>query len=293
MVTSPVRQLRVVLNTDDLPAAVAFYRDALGLPEEAAFSGPDGAHVVILDAGRATLELADAAQSAFIASVETGGAASTPVRLAFEVDDAAAATATLADAGAHVVAAPVRTPWSSLNARVLGPEGLHVTLFQELADPAPVVPGDPVPEGGEPALLALAVDLAVRNVAAGGQPFAALAVRDGVVLAVGVNTVDAAYDPTAHAEVEVVRDAARRAGSADLRGAVVYSSCEPCPVCRVVAAAAGATVVFAAGKDAVPADLAGDDAGLRDAVDRARPDLVRRGAAAVDVTAPFTAWAGR
>ncbi|KGM09287.1 deaminase [Cellulomonas carbonis] len=344
MAARPVRQLRVVLNTDDLPAALAFYRDALGLTEEAAFAGPGGAQVTILDAGRATLELANAAQSAFIAAVETGGAASTPVRLAFEVDDSAAVTARLGEAGADVLAEPVRTPWSSLNARFLGPEGLHVTVFQELATapdddgadgrthdadddgavtvahdgvatvardgaatvarnegatrPTPgaglVAVGDPVPDGGEAALLALAVELASRNVAAGGQPFGAVAVRDGVVVGVGVNTVDATHDPTAHAEVEAVRDAARRAGTGDLRGVVVHSSCEPCPVCRVVAAAAGVdAIVYAASKDVVPGALGGDDAALRDAVTAARPDLVRLGSTTVDVSAPFTAWLGR
>ncbi|MDT0166229.1 deaminase [Actinotalea sp. AC32] len=321
MAARPVRQLRVVLNTDDLPAALAFYRDALGLTEEAAFAGPGGAQVTILDAGRATLELANAAQSAFIADVETSGAASTPVRLAFEVDDSAATTARLGEAGSDVLAEPVRTPWSSLNARVLGPEGLHVTVFQELTpahvdddehddehdhaadDDAPtrstpgaglVAVGDPVPDGGEAALLALAVELASRNVAAGGQPFGAVAVREGVVVGVGVNTVDATHDPTAHAEVEAVRDAARRAGAGDLRGVVVHSSCEPCPVCRVVAAAAGVdAIVYAAGKDAVPGQLGGDDTALRDAVTAARPDLVRPGSTTVDVSAPFTAWLGR
>jgi catechol 2,3-dioxygenase-like lactoylglutathione lyase family enzyme len=132
MTTLPVSQLRVVLNVDDYPAAVRYYRDTLGLAEAAAFAGPDGAQVVILEAGRATLELANQAQSRFIATVETGGAPSTPVRLAFQVGDAVAATGTLTGAGAHLLAPPARTPWNSLNARLEGPGGVQVTVFQEL-----------------------------------------------------------------------------------------------------------------------------------------------------------------
>ena len=57
----PVRQLRVVVEAEDYDEAVRFYRDVLGMPEQAAFSGGDGARVVILDAGRATLEIANPA----------------------------------------------------------------------------------------------------------------------------------------------------------------------------------------------------------------------------------------
>ncbi|MFI7427997.1 hypothetical protein ACIBPB_13505 [Micromonospora sp. NPDC049836] len=68
-----VRQLRLVVEADDYDAAVAFFRDALGLPEQAAYSGGDGARVVILDAGRATLELANPAQKRLIDEVEVAG----------------------------------------------------------------------------------------------------------------------------------------------------------------------------------------------------------------------------
>ena len=131
-----VRQLRVVLQVDDLDAAVAFYRDALGLAERDAFSDPDG-RVVILEAGRATLELTDEAHARFIERVEgvaVEGVAGDPprLRLAFEVDDADGATRRLEAAGTLVVAPPVRTPWDSLNARLAGPEDTAVTVFEEL-----------------------------------------------------------------------------------------------------------------------------------------------------------------
>nr|WTA70420.1 VOC family protein [Micromonospora sp. NBC_00855] len=130
-----VRQLRLVVEAADHDAAVAFFRDALGLPEEAAFSGEGDARVVILDAGRATLEIANPAQKRLIDEVEVGRQVAPRIRVAFEVDDAAATTARLVAAGASEVAPPTRTPWQSLNSRLDAPAGLHITVFQELATP--------------------------------------------------------------------------------------------------------------------------------------------------------------
>ena len=127
-----VRQLRVLVEAEDLDEAVAFYRDALGLPEQAAFSGGGDARVAILEAGRATLELASPAQRRLIDDVEVGRDAGRRPRLAFEVDDTRAVTARLTRAGAALVGEPVETPWRSLNARLDGPAGLQLTLFQEL-----------------------------------------------------------------------------------------------------------------------------------------------------------------
>ncbi|MBC7275993.1 GNAT family N-acetyltransferase [Nocardioides sp.] len=134
--SGPVRQLRVVVEAKDYEEAVAFYRDTLGLPEQAAISGPDGAEVIILDAGRATLELANPTQHAYIDEVEVGRPVAGHVRVAFEVDDSAAVTDQLVEGGAALVASPTRTPWESLNARLDGPADLHLSLFQELAEPA-------------------------------------------------------------------------------------------------------------------------------------------------------------
>jgi catechol 2,3-dioxygenase-like lactoylglutathione lyase family enzyme len=129
----PVLQMRLIVAADDYEDAVAFYREALGLPEEMAVPGPDGAHVTILAAGRATLEIANPAQKDFIDRVETGRAGVAPkLRVAFEVADVAAATGMLVAGGATLIAAPVETPWRSLNARLAGPGGLQLTLFQEL-----------------------------------------------------------------------------------------------------------------------------------------------------------------
>jgi tRNA(Arg) A34 adenosine deaminase TadA/predicted enzyme related to lactoylglutathione lyase len=291
-----VEQLRVVLVTEDFDAAVRYYRDVLGLAEEMAVAGPDGAQVVILEAGRATLELGNPAHGRYIAAVETGGAAGPPIRLAFQVGDVAAAVAASTDAGVPVVAAPVQTPWYSRNARLDGPAGLPVTLFQELRAPEPV--GAAVDDlGGEPGLLAHTVRLAVQRAALGEAPFAAIVVRDGTVLGTGVNTVLADHDPAAHAEVTAIRDAAQRAGTADLSGATVYSSCEPCAICRTVAVTAGVReIVYAAGRTAVPPEIDPDPAAgarVMDALALLQPGLVRRGATGLPADAleePFRTY---
>jgi catechol 2,3-dioxygenase-like lactoylglutathione lyase family enzyme len=126
-----VRQLRVVVETDDYEQAVRFYRDVLGLPEELAVDGDGGERVTVLTAGRATLELVNPAQRKMIDELEVGRQVSPRIRLAFEVQDAAATTQRLADAGATQVAPPARTPWNSLNARLDAPADLHITIFEE------------------------------------------------------------------------------------------------------------------------------------------------------------------
>ena len=81
-----------------------------------------------------------------------------------------------------------------------------------------------------------AVALSKARMEAGlGGPFGAVVVRDGAVLAEGWNEVTSANDPTAHAEVQAIRRACAAAGSFALRGATLYSSCEPCPMCLAAA----------------------------------------------------------
>jgi guanine deaminase len=105
----------------------------------------------------------------------------------------------------------------------------------------------------ESAYLSQAVGLAVENVAAGQLPFGALVVRNGAVVATGVNTALRDRDPTAHAEVAALRSACRNRGELHLSGASIFSSCEPCAVCHAVAAAVGIDRIFyAAPKDLVP-----------------------------------------
>jgi lactoylglutathione lyase len=132
----PVQELRLVVTAPDYDEALRFYRDVLGLTERGAFSSPDGGRVTILEAGRATLEITDPANAAYIDQVEVGRRVAGHIRVAFEVPDSQLATDVAAQAGAEVVARPTRTPWNCLNARLEGPAGLQLTLFQELESEA-------------------------------------------------------------------------------------------------------------------------------------------------------------
>jgi len=104
-----VTELRVALTVDDFDAALAFYRDALGLEQIADWSTDDG-RVILLEAGRATLELLDQAQAAVVDEVEAGRRVSGPVRLALEVSHSEEKARRLVAAGADEVAPPVTTP---------------------------------------------------------------------------------------------------------------------------------------------------------------------------------------
>jgi predicted enzyme related to lactoylglutathione lyase len=127
-----VSELRLVVTTEDYDAAVAFYRDTLGLSESAEYLSEDQGRVLILDAGRATLEISDPGHAVYVDDVEVGRRVAGHVRVAFGVSDAASATEQLTEAGATLIAAPTRTPWNSLNSRLNGPAGLQLTLFQDL-----------------------------------------------------------------------------------------------------------------------------------------------------------------
>jgi uncharacterized glyoxalase superfamily protein PhnB len=136
METEPVKQLRLVVEAEDFDDAVTFYRDVLGLAERESYQGEDGARVTILNVPTATLEIANPAQVRMIDRVEVGRdvarRSTRSIRVAFEVTDAAAVTARLAEAGAEVIAPPTETPWRSLNSRLEAPGGLQITAFEEL-----------------------------------------------------------------------------------------------------------------------------------------------------------------
>lgn len=85
---------------------------------------------------------------------------------------------------------------------------------------------------GNPAFMTKAIELATENVTSGaGGPFGAVIVRDGEIVATGVNSVTADNDPTAHAEVNALRAACKTLGTFQLTGCDIYTSCEPCPMC--------------------------------------------------------------
>ena len=76
-----------------------------------------------------------------------------------------------------------------------------------------------------------AINLSIANVKNGGGPFGAVIVKDGQIIAEGTNRVTADNDPTAHAEVSAIRQAAKKLHTFDLSGCEIYTSCEPCPMC--------------------------------------------------------------
>ncbi len=103
-----------------------------------------------------------------------------------------------------------------------------------------------------------AIRVASENVARGGGPFGAIVVLDGEIVARAANRVTTSNDPTAHAEVEAIREACRVLGAFQLEGCEIYSSSEPCPMClgaiywarpKAVYYANGRDVALAAGFD--------------------------------------------
>lgn len=82
-----------------------------------------------------------------------------------------------------------------------------------------------------PEFMKLAAQLSFDNIDRGGGPFGAVIVKDGEIISTGVNSVTLDNDPTAHAEVSAIRSACRRLSTFQLHDCVIYSSCEPCPMC--------------------------------------------------------------
>ena len=76
-----------------------------------------------------------------------------------------------------------------------------------------------------------AIALSIENIKKGGGPFGAVIVKEGKIIATGVNRVTMNTDPTAHAEVNAIRKAAKKLATFDLAGCDIYTSCEPCPMC--------------------------------------------------------------
>ncbi len=142
------------------------------------------------------------------------------------------------------------------------------------------------------AWLTRAVDLALANVEAGGGPFGAVVVRDGEELAIGQNRVTRDLDPTAHAEVVAIRAACARVRDFSLAGAVLFASCEPCPLCLSASLWARVDrVVYAADRD--DAARGGfDDRAFYELFDRPRSEwtVTVESHRLPSAAAPFDAW---
>ena len=89
-----------------------------------------------------------------------------------------------------------------------------------------------------------AIELAYRNCEVGGRPFGAVLVKDGDVIATGVNQILTTNDPTAHAELLAVRAASQQLGTANLAGCSVFASGQPCPMCMAAMRMAGVEAVY-------------------------------------------------
>ncbi len=139
-----------------------------------------------------------------------------------------------------------------------------------------------------------AVRLAERNVAIGnGGPFGAVIVKDGRVIATGVNEVTKKGDPTAHAEVQAIREACRELGTFQLTDCELYTSCEPCPMCIGAIYWARPKAVYYAGTKDEAAEIAFDDRFIYEELDRpmAERRLPMKRIAPEGYKAPFEAWA--
>jgi tRNA(Arg) A34 adenosine deaminase TadA len=140
-----------------------------------------------------------------------------------------------------------------------------------------------------------AVTAAAENVKAGGGPFGALVVKDGALIATGVNQVTATLDPTAHAEVVAIRAACRRLRTFKLEGCLLVASCEPCPLCLSAALWARMDrVIFAADRhDAAAAGF--DDRAFYEVFTSPQQEwpLTVEHLAGEGVTLPFKQWTSR
>ncbi len=128
----PILELRVTMTTRDYERLVMFYCEGLGIQPAQDFSDNVG-KAVLLDMGRATLELIDEAQAKNIDSIEAGKRVSGHIRFALKVPDLTTAMDHFIAQGATLVHQPVITPWGDHNVRLQDLEGMQITLFEEAA----------------------------------------------------------------------------------------------------------------------------------------------------------------
>jgi len=125
----PVLELRLALTTGDFERLVKFYCAGLGI-EPAQIWNNDQGQALMLEMGRATLEIFDETQAQTIDRLEAGRRVSGQVRLALQVPDLLSAMDRLLAHGATLVHPPVITPWGDYNVRLQDPDGMQITLFQ-------------------------------------------------------------------------------------------------------------------------------------------------------------------
>jgi len=129
-----VFELRVAVTTGDFERLVNFYSKGLGI-EPAQLWTNNGGHGIILEMGRATLEIFDEAQAVAVDQIEVGRRVSGQFRFALQVPDVEVAVERLLAHGATLIHPPVMTPWGDYNARLQDPDGMQITLFQTSETP--------------------------------------------------------------------------------------------------------------------------------------------------------------
>lgn len=129
MSVQSVFELRVAVTTNDYQRLVKFYCDGLGIEPAAIWNNGDG-QALVLDMGKATLEIFDEPQAELIDQLEAGKRVSGQIRFALQVSDLQAAMERLLANGATLVHPPVMTPWGDYNVRLQDPDGMQITLFQ-------------------------------------------------------------------------------------------------------------------------------------------------------------------
>lgn len=118
-----------------------------------------------------------------------------------------------------------------------------------------------------------AIKLSIENVKSGhGGPFGAVIVKNGKIIATGVNSVTTSNDPTAHAEVMAIRNACATLGTFQLEDCVIYTSCEPCPMCLGAIYWARPSQVFYANTKADAAFIDFDDQFIYEELELSIPD---------------------
>ena len=138
-----------------------------------------------------------------------------------------------------------------------------------------------------------AIKLSAESVQSGGGPFGAVIVRNGEIIARGENRVTVCNDPTAHAEVSAIREAAARLGTYDLSGCEIYSSCEPCPMCLGAIYWARLDRLYYAGTRADAANVGFDDAHIYEELplDPSQRELPTQTLLREEAQRVFEAWA--
>lgn len=136
------------------------------------------------------------------------------------------------------------------------------------------------------------IQLALENVQNGGGPFGALVVKEGKIIATGVNQVTISLDPTAHAEIVAIRKACQSLRDFQLGGCDIYCSCEPCPMCLAAIYWARPAQVFFAATGADAADAGFEDTFVKDQICLPYPaqQLAIAQLHHYKALAPFQAW---